>query len=359
MTKIIPVIMSGGAGSRLWPLSRQAMPKQLLPLVTHQTMVQETAERFDGDLFTDPVFICNALHVDGIRTQMAEIDRNVSAFIVEPVGRNTAPCAVVAAVHAAAQYDDTLVMLVPADHHVKKPEKFRAAIAKAIPTAKAGYLVTFGITPDGPETGYGYIAQGEALEDGVFKVDAFREKPDLETAQAYLDEGRYAWNAGIFLFSPESFLKEAGAYAGEISIEAQKAYEGASQDGNVINLNKDIFAACPSESIDYAIMEQTTKAAIVPCEIGWNDIGSYTSLQAARAEIKSDDNGNAISGSVMAEAAKNCLVHTDSLPVSIIGLSNVGVIVHEGEVMVVALDQAQAVKKIVNRLKDSGETDRL
>ncbi len=359
MTNIIPVIMSGGAGSRLWPLSRQAMPKQLLPLVTEQTMVQETAERFDGDIFTDPVFICNALHVDGIRAQMAEIGRDVSAFIVEPVGRNTAPCAVVAAVHAAAQDEEALVMLVPADHHVKKPEKFRDVIAKAIPTAKAGYLVTFGITPDGPETGYGYIAQGEALEEGVYKVDAFAEKPDLETAKAYLEEGRYAWNAGIFLFSPESFLGEAQSYASEIATEAKKAYERASHNGNVIDLNKEIFAACPSESIDYAIMEQTNKAAIVPCEIGWNDIGSYTSLQAARAEIKSDDQGNAINGSVMVEASENCLVHTDSLPVSIIGLSNVGVIVHEGEVMVVALDQAQVVKKIVTRLKDSGETHRL
>lgn len=358
MTKIVPVIMSGGAGSRLWPLSRQAVPKQLLPLVTDQTMVQETVERFEGERFTDPVFICNALHVDAIAEQMSAIGRDVDAFIVEPVGRNTAPCAVVAAVHAA-QKDDVLVMLVPADHHVKKPESFRAAIEKAIPAAKDGFLVTFGITPDGPETGYGYIAQGESLGEGVSKVDAFREKPDLETARSYLDAGNYAWNAGIFLFSPQTFLKEAEAHAGDIAKEATRAYKAADSKENVVHLNKDIFAACPSESIDYAVMEHTSRAAVVPCEIGWNDIGSFTSLQAARAQINSDEDGNALSGAVISEDSENCLVHSDSLPVSIVGLSNVGVIVHEGEVLVVNLDESQSVKKIVTRLKDGSETDRL
>ena len=358
MTKIVPVIMSGGAGSRLWPLSRQANPKQLLPLVTDQTMVQETVERFDGERFTDPVFICNALHVDAIAEQMSAIGRNVDAFIVEPVGRNTAPCAVVAAVHAT-QKEDCLVMLVPADHHVKKPKNFRAAIEKAVPIAKDGYLVTFGITPDGPETGYGYIAQGDRLAEGVSKVDAFREKPDLETAKSYLAAGNYAWNAGIFLFSPETFLGEAQAHAKDITREAKRAYGAAATQGNVINLDKDIFAACPSESIDYAVMEHTSRAAVVPCEIGWNDIGSFTSLQAARAEIESDEGGNALSGSVMSEGSDNCLVHSDGMPVSIVGLSNVGVIVHGGEVLVVNLDESQAVKKIVTRLKDGSETDRL
>ncbi len=358
MQKIVPVIMSGGAGSRLWPLSRQANPKQLLPLVTHQTMVQETAERFTGERFTDPVFICNALHVDAIAAQMAEIGREVDAFIVEPVGRNTAPCAVVAAVHAA-QKEGALVMLVPADHHVKKPRDFRDAIERAIPTANDGYLVTFGITPDGPETGYGYIAQGSGLDVGVFKVDAFREKPDFDTAKSYLASGNYAWNAGIFLFSPETFLAEAETHASDIARESRKAYDKADSAGNVIHLNKDVFAGCPSESIDYAIMEHTTKAAVVPCDIGWNDIGSFTSLQAARAEIESDDNGNALKGAIMAEGSDGCLVSTDSLPVSIVGLSNIGVIVHEGEVLVVNLDESQSVKKIVTQLKDSEQKDRL
>jgi len=358
MTKVIPVIMSGGAGSRLWPLSRQANPKQLLPLVTHETMIQETVQRFEGELFGDPVFICNALHVDAIQEQMSDIGRNIDAVIVEPVGRNTAPCAVVAAVHAAKQ-TDSLVMLVPADHHVKNPQAFRDAIARALPVANDGYLVTFGITPDGPETGYGYIAQGPGFGEGSYKVDAFREKPDAETAQTYLDSGNYVWNAGIFLFSPEAFLSEAESHAAGIADMATKAYAAASQNGNVISLDPAIFGSCPSESIDYAVMEHTQKAAVVPCDIGWNDIGSFTSLQAARAEIESDDAGNAITGSVMVELAENCLIQTDGTPVSVIGLSNVAVIVHEGEIMVVNLDHAQAVKKIVTRLKTDGETDRL
>ncbi len=358
MTHIIPVIMSGGAGSRLWPLSRQANPKQLLPLVTEQTMVQETVERFDSEMFSDPVFICNALHVDAILAQMSDIGRAVDACIVEPVGRNTAPCAVVAACHAAKR-KDSLVMLVPADHHVKNPAAFRSAIKRAVPAAKDGYLVTFGITPDAPETGYGYIARGEALEDGVYKVDAFREKPDTATAQKYLDDGSYAWNAGIFLFSPESFLAEAEAHAAPIAKEARRAYEASDAQNNVIHLDADIFGACPSESIDYAVMEHTQKAAVVPCDIGWNDIGSFTSLQAARAAISHDGQGNAVNGSVMTERSENCLVQTDGLPVSLVGVSNLAVIVNDGEVLVVNLDESQAVKNIVTRLKEGGETERL
>jgi len=259
----------------------------------------------------------------------------------------------------AAQKDNALLMLVPADHHVKKPEAFRAAIERAVPAANEGYLVTFGIAPDGPETGYGYIAQGASINEGTFKVDAFREKPDVETARKYLDAGNYAWNAGIFLFSPESFLSEASAHAPAISDIAQKAYNEADKSGSVIHLDEAVFGSCPSESIDYAIMEHTQKAAIVPCDIGWNDIGSFTSLQAARAQIQSDDDGNALQGAVMAEGSKNCLVHSEDMPVSIVGLSNVAVIVQGGEVLVVNLDESQAVKKIVTRLKDGQETDRL
>ena len=358
MTKIIPVIMSGGAGSRLWPLSRQSEPKQLLPLISDQTMVQETVARFDDELFADPVFICNELHVEAIEAQMSQMGRVVDAIIVEPMGRNTAPCAVVAACHGA-QKSDHLVMLVPADHHVKDKAAFTAAIKKAVKSAQDGYLVTFGITPDAPETGYGYIAQGETLEAGVFKVDAFREKPDAATAQTYLDAGHYAWNAGIFLFSPQSFLSEAQAHAADIAKTAEAAYAASSRRGAVVSLPKDLFAACPSESIDYAVMEHTTKAAIVPCDIGWNDIGSYASLKTARSEIDADAAGNSVRGSVMIDGSENCLVDTDSLPVSLVGMKDVAVIVKNGEILVVNLEQSQAVKNIVGQLKANGETGRL
>ena len=358
MTKIIPVIMSGGAGSRLWPLSRNAAPKQLLPLISDQTMVQETVARFDDELFADPVFICNALHVEAITAQMAEVDRKIDALIVEPVGRNTAPCAVVAACHGA-KMDDHLVMLVPADHHVKDKAAFTAAIKKAVKSAKEGYLVTFGITPDAPETGYGYIAQGKSLASGVFKVDAFKEKPDAATAQTYLDSGNYAWNAGIFLFSPQSFLSEAHTHSADIAVAAEAAYAVASRAGVVVNLPKELFAACPSESIDYAVMEHTKKAAVVPCDIGWNDIGSFASLKTARAEIDADAAGNNVRGHVMIEASTDCLVESDSLPVSLVGMKDVAVIVKNGEIMVVNLNEAQSVKQIVEQLKGRGESERL
>lgn len=358
MSKIIPVIMSGGAGSRLWPLSRQAEPKQLLPLVTEKTMVQETVARFSGDIFFDPVFICNRLHTDSIEAQMAEIGCDVDALIVEPIGRNTAPCAVVAACHAA-QKENSLVLLVPADHHVKNPEAFQSAIKKAASFAQDGYLVTFGIEPDAPETGYGYIAQGEPLGEGVYKVASFKEKPDVNTAHNYLDAGGYSWNAGIFLFSPDSFLSEVGSYAPEILTNAQLAFHNALRKDRIIELDKVAFKNCPSESIDYAVMEHTKKAAIVPCDIGWNDIGSYTSLLAARVENESDSAGNCTRGSVIVEGSQGCFVDTDGLPVSLVGVSDVAVIVKGGEILIVNLNESQSVKKVVKTLKELGANERL
>ena len=351
--KIMPVIMSGGAGSRLWPLSRKAMPKQLLPLVTHETMVQETAVRFEGERYLDPVFICNALHASPISAQMAGIDCAVDAIIIEPLGRNTAPCAVVAACHAQKKHDGALVLLVPADHHVRKPEAFRAAVEAAIPAAQSGHLVTFGIQPDGPETGYGYIQRSGEINPGVYNVEAFKEKPDVETASRYLESGDYVWNAGIFLFAADTFLGEVEAFAPDILSRAAEAYEAATTDGNCISLDEAAFAACPGESIDYAVMEATQKAAVVPCDIGWSDIGSFASLQ----EVRADDTGNALSGDIMTVNTTNSLIMSDGPLVSAVGVDNVAIIVHEGQVLVLGLDAAQDVKKVVEGLKADGRTD--
>lgn len=351
--KIMPVIMSGGAGSRLWPLSRKAMPKQLLPLVTSQTMVQETAARFGGDMFLPPVFICNALHAGPIETQMAEMNCEIDTVIVEPLGRNTAPCAVVAACHARKHHGGALVLLVPADHHVRDPEAFRAAVEQAVPAAREGRLVTFGTAPDRPETGYGYIERGADIAPGVFDVSAFKEKPDSSTAAAYLASGDYVWNAGIFLFSPDAFLGEAARFAPEIAKQAEAAFDGAARDGVCLSLEEDAFAACPGDSIDYAVMEKTQKAAVVPCDIGWSDIGSFASLQ----EIRADKTGNAVSGDVITAGTTNSLVLTDGPMVSTVGLDNVAVIVHDGKILVASLDAAQDVKKVVDRLKQEGRHD--
>ena len=354
-TKIIPVIMSGGAGSRLWPASRQAMPKQLLPLVTDETMVQETAQRFSGDLYHDPVFICNAAHAEPIRAQMQAIEQNIGAIIVEPMGRNTAPCAVVAALHAQISDPDALILLAPADHHVTKPEAFRRSVAAAIPAANAERLVTFGIAPTGPETGYGYIEQGEAIAPGAFDVAAFKEKPDAVTAQSYLDAGGYYWNAGIFLFSPETLLAEMNKFHPEIVSQSKIAYEKAELKTRQYQLDAKAFAACPSESIDYAVMEPTDKAAVVPCDIGWNDIGSFTSLHA----LKQGENGNAFSGDIIAHNTSNSLVESDGPLVTTVGVDGLAVIVKDGAVLVAKLDAAQDVKKIVENLKAADRKDKL
>lgn len=353
--KIIPVILSGGAGSRLWPASRQAMPKQLLPLVTDETMVQETAQRFSGDLFHNPVFICNAVHAAPIRAQMKEINQDIGAIIVEPMGRNTAPCAVVAALHAQLSDPEALILLAPADHHVTKPGAFRRSVAAAMPAAKAGRLVTFGIAATGPETGYGYIQQGESIAPGAFDVAAFKEKPDANTAQSYLDIGGYHWNAGIFLFSPETLLSEMQKFHPDIVTHAKDAYNKASLESGQVNLDAEAFAACPSESIDYAVMEPTEDAAVVPCDIGWNDIGSFTSLH----QIKKGEDGNSLSGDIITHNTVNSLIETDGLLVTTVGVDGLAIIVKDGAILVAKLDEAQDVKKIVETLKSSDRKDKL
>jgi len=291
--KIIPVILSGGAGSRLWPASRQAVPKQLLPLVTEQTMVQETAERFSGELFHPPVFICNAAHGPQIKEQMAAINMPVGAIIVEPIGRNTAPCAVVAALHAQISDPEALILLAPADHHVTKPCAFRRAVAAAMTAAQNGRLVT------------------------------------------------------IFLFSPQALLSEMMKFHADIVEHAKDAYLKATLKSGQIDLDAESFAACPSESIDYAVMEPTDQAAVVPADIGWNDIGSFTSLHA----LKKGDNGNAIQGDVIAYDTVNSLIETDGPLVTTVGMDGFAVIVKDGSILVAKLDAAQDVKKIVETLQ--------
>ena len=356
MSKIYPVIMSGGAGSRLWPLSRQRTPKQLLPLIGEQTMIQATVDRFQGDEFADPVFICNALHVEAINAQMQAIGREIDAIIVEPMGRNTAPCAVVAARHVMARDPDALVLLVPADQHINDPAAFRGAVSKAADTARQGRLVTFGITPDSPQTGYGYIEGGDELAPGVFDVGAFREKPDLETAKTYLEAGTFSWNGGLFLFSPDTFLNEVEQFVPEIGRIAAEAYDKSNVDGTTVNLDADLFGACPSESIDYAVMEHTQKAAVVPVDMGWSDIGSYASLHE---RTKSGADGNAVRGDVLIHNVTNSLIHTDGPSVSVIGLDNVAVVAADGKILVVDLDSSQDVKAIVGQLKAAGRNQDL
>jgi len=355
LQKIVPVILSGGAGSRLWPASRKAEPKQLLALVTDRTMIQETVLRFDSDMFHPPVFICNASHEAMIREQMAEIGVEIGAVIVEPMGRNTAPAAIVAALHALNVQEDALFLLAPADHHITKPDAFRRVVAAGAPVAAQGHLVTFGINPDHPSTGFGYIHKGEVLSPGSFFVDKFVEKPPQDVAEAYLEDGGYYWNSGIFLFHAQTLIDEMATYSPGVEAPARQAYAHSAAANGTILLDADSFANCDDEPVDKAVMEHTEKAAVIPCDLGWHDIGSFRALH----ELKADTQGLALSGDVRLSHTTNALVETDGPSVAVVGMDNIAVIVKEGRVLVLNLDKAQNVKDIVVQLKEEGQTELL
>ena len=340
---ILPVIMSGGAGSRLWPLSTPVEPKQLLPLLGERTMIQETAARFVGSDFADTAVICGANHAALIDLQVP----GRGAIIVEPVGRNTAPAAAVAALHGQALGAE-LVLLAPADHHMADAGAFRRAVAEAAPAARNGFVVTFGIRPDRPETGYGYIRMGDAVVDSVNRVDAFVEKPDSLTAKNYIEAGNYAWNAGLFLFRPDTMIRELRAHAPDILDSVESAYAKAHHDSRQITLDPDAFAACRAESVDYAVMEATAHAACLPIDVGWSDIGSFAALHGA---LPHDPHGNALARNSLAVSSRNCLVDTDGPRVSLVGVEGLGVIVRNNEILVVSLDESQSVKTLVDRIK--------
>ncbi len=350
-TKILPVILSGGAGSRLWPLSRQSAAKQFLPLVGSKTMIQDTADRTLGPDFLPPVFICNASHIDLIDEQIDDY----GAIIVEPEGRNTGPCAVVAALHALSLDPDALILLAPADHVIECPDVFLDALRRAAPIAADGHHVTFGMTPDHPATGFGYIQQGKTIADGVFEIESFREKPDEVTAKSYLASGNYHWNSGIFLFKSALLIEEMAVLASECAEPARQSYVQAKHQDRVIRLDAQSFAQCKPEPIDIALMERTSKGAVLPCDLGWRDVGSfraYRDLHAAGEEA-------VIIGDGYAHDSAGSLIDTDGPLVALVGLENVGVIVRDGRVLVVELDASQDVKEIVNRLKADNRTDKL
>lgn len=347
--RIQPVIMSGGAGTRLWPMSRQARPKQFLPLTGARSLFQETALRVAGEGFAAPAVIGGAGHADEIARQLAAVGVGACAIVTEPAPRNTAAVAAVAAALTEAENPGALALLLPADHHIADAAGFRAAVMQGAPAARDGRIVTFGIKPAGPHTGYGYIERAAAVAPSVFAVAAFREKPDVETARAYVAGGAHYWNAGIFLFSPRTMLEEMGAHAAPIREAALAALARARRDGARIDLDAVAFAACPSDSIDYAVMEKTAKAAVVgPVDVGWNDIGAWSSIEEAAA----GDN-------VFTVDASGCLVKTDGPFVGVIGADDLIVIATGDAVLVAPKSRAQDVKKIVEELKRRGRGDLL
>lgn len=351
MTLIVtPVILSGGAGTRLWPLSHDGAPKQFHALASDKTMLQDTALRTlpaDDITFRAPVVICSAAHVDTIKAQLADVSLTPSRIVLEPFGRNTAAAAQIAAAVVEEMEPGSLVLLLPADHVVSKPQAFRAAISRAAATAQS-HIVTFGIEPTGPETGYGYIQQGAPLDDGVFKVSRFAEKPSKDVAAAYLAGGDYSWNAGIFLFSPKVMLQEMQRYAPEIAQASVEALtKGASTDG-VVLLDRDVFASCPSEPVDIAVMEKTALAAVAPVDMGWADVGSWSELHRLGP---ADANGNLLHGAAVAIDSHNALIWSDGPPIAVIGMSDVIVVSTPQGLIVAPLDRAQDVKLAVAGVK--------
>ncbi len=358
--KITPVILSGGSGTRLWPISRSLYPKQLLPLISEKTMIQETVERVkDHEKFNAPLFIANEEHRFIIAEQLRAIGFEDSKIILEPEGRNTAPAAALAALQIQKTDPNGLMLIMPSDHAIAHSEAFLTAVNIAKEAAvNHKLLASFGIVPDKPETGYGYIKCGENLEEvyGCNMVDQFVEKPDLTTAQEYLSEGGYYWNSGIFLFPVAQYLDVLAANEPEILVACKKAIEKSESDMVFIRPDKESFLASPSDSIDYAVMEKTDKAAVVPVDMGWNDVGSWNALWDISDK---DSNGNVINGDIISHDSKNCLMRTEGPAIAAVGLEDLIVVATKDAVLVCDKNKTQDVKEIVDQLKASGRDEHI
>ena len=343
-TLITPVILSGGSGTRLWPLSRSQRPKQLLALTGERTMLQMTAARCtDRARFGAAIIVTNALHASEIAVQLDQ-DRP-AAIILEPAGRNTAPAIALAALESAP---DAPLLVMPSDHVIDDVAAFHAAIEAAMPLVEQGWLVTFGITPDKPETGYGYIRRGEAVTAGVQKVDAFIEKPDLARAQAYLAEGNYSWNGGIFLFRADAYLAALERFEPDMLAAVRASLAGAAREGSMILPAAEAFLSARSESIDYAVMEKADQVAVVPVEMGWSDVGSWDALHLLGVP---DDKGNVLQGDVVSIDSSGCMIRSEGPVVTVAGVSDLIVVATRDAVMILPRGSSQEVKKIVEALK--------
>lgn len=346
---IIPCILSGGAGSRLWPLSRSLRPKQFLPIFDGESLFQKTLRRFPAGDFAAPMVIANANHRFLVGEQMEEVSAadGDGAIVLEPVGRNTAAPVAIAALRAAEIDPDALVLIAPSDHLVRDGDRFREAVRAAEPAAQAGKIVTFGIQPSEPHTGYGYIRLAGAT-GRVRPVEAFVEKPDLARAEAFLKDGNYVWNAGIFLFSARTMIEEFERLSPEILASVRRALDAATTDLDFLRLDAELFRAVPDISIDYAIMEKTDRVACVPMDPGWNDLGSWSAVWET---LDKSAEGNSSLGEAIYVESRDNLVVSDAALVSVVGLDNVMVVATKDAVLVAAKDRAQDVKEVVERLK--------
>ncbi|AHY60394.1 mannose-1-phosphate guanylyltransferase/mannose-6-phosphate isomerase [Stenotrophomonas rhizophila] len=351
MNDLLPVILSGGSGTRLWPLSREAYPKQFLALAGEQTMLQATWQRVAPIAGRAPLVVANEEHRFVAAEQLQQLGVQPQAILLEPVGRNTAPAIAVAALEATRDGDDAVLLVLPSDHVIADEEAFRAAVLRAMPAARSGKLVTFGIVPTGPETGYGYIKAGAAGD--VRPVDRFVEKPDADTAQQYVQSGEYFWNSGMFLFKASRYLAELERFNPAMLAASRTAWQQARRDADFTRLDKDAFTAVPSDSIDYAVMEKTADAVVVALDAGWNDVGSWTALRDVSAQ---DADGNAHHGDVIAIDCHNTYAYGERL-IALVGLDDVIVVETDDAVMVGRSDRMQEIKQVVSRLKAAGRPE--
>ena len=355
---LIPVILSGGSGTRLWPLSRELYPKQLLPLVGKGTMLQETLARLSGvENVAEPIVVCNESHRFLVAEQLLEAGTKPQSIILEPCGRNTAPAIAIAAMAAVTQGQpsqskgvDPVLLILPADHVIQNVKAFQAAVSIGVRAAEQGSLVTFGVVPDKPETGYGYIKRGSGAGP-AFPIAQFVEKPDLATAQRYVDSGEYFWNSGMFLFRASVVLEELRSHAPDIYQACAQAFTSAKRDLDFTRLPEKEFAACPSNSFDYAVMEKTKHAVVVPLDAEWSDVGSWSALHEA---IPADQDGNVAIGDVLTSDTHGCYLQSTSRLVATVGLRDHVVVETKDAVLVAPKNRVQDVKDLVAQLKQQG-----
>jgi mannose-1-phosphate guanylyltransferase len=345
---IIPVIMAGGSGSRLWPLSRQMFPKQFLTLHGNSSMIQATAERLSGIEHAPAIVICNEEHRFSVAEQFRLNNIPNSGIILEPVGRNTAPAIALAALQALKYNEEPLLLVLAADHVIKNEDAFTESVKQAQTHAEKGKLVTFGIVPTAPEIGYGYIKRGEAQHESGYAVAEFVEKPDKETAESYLETGEFYWNSGMFLFKASRYLAELKIHRPDILAACEKAMIDTQSDLDFVRVNTPAFEACPDDSVDYAVMEKTSDAVVVPMDCGWSDVGSWSALWEMSPK---DNKGNAFKGDVMSIDTTNSFVYAQDKLVATIGLENIAVVETKDAILVSKLSEVQKVKKIVEQLK--------
>lgn len=355
---ILPVILSGGSGTRLWPYSRSLYPKQFLPLVSEQTMLQETVSRLMN--FSDehieispPMVICNESHRFMVAEQLRAINTQATDIILEPFGRNTAPAIAL----AALAQPDALLLVLPADHVISNIPAFESAVIAASKEAEQGKLVTFGIVPTAPETGYGYVKAGKPVSEYARSVEQFVEKPDQKTAESYLASGDYSWNSGMFLFKASRYLEELEKFNPEIVRYCQEAISKADKDLDFTRIDKESFTACPDDSIDYAVMEKTQDAVVVPLDANWNDVGSWSALWEVSQQ---DENNNVVKkggGDVITLNSNDCYIQADKKLIATIGLENIVVVETDDAIMVAHKDHVQDVKTIVGQLKKNNRTE--